>query len=73
MKPYYSDEKSGIYIYNADCRDVLPIYPQADMILTSPPYDDLRAYGGFSFDFHAIAQKIKQSMAEGGGIGVGRW
>lgn len=36
MKPYY--EEDGIVIYNADCRDVLPLLPKVDLVLTDPPY-----------------------------------
>lgn len=39
IKPYYSDEKYGIYIYNADCRDVLPEIGKVDLCFTSPPYN----------------------------------
>jgi DNA modification methylase len=37
MTPYY--EQDGIIIYNADCRDVLPLVDVADsLVLTDPPY-----------------------------------
>lgn len=36
MKPYY--DHAGIVIYNADCREVLPGIPKADLLLTDPPY-----------------------------------
>jgi DNA modification methylase len=36
MKPYY--EQDGIVIYNADCRDVLPLLEPVDLVLTDPPY-----------------------------------
>ena len=36
MKPYYDED--GITIYHADCRDVLPDLPKADLMLTDPPY-----------------------------------
>lgn len=37
IEPYYEDEL--ITIYHGDCRDVLPLLPKADLILTSPPYN----------------------------------
>ena len=37
-KPYYHDEKSGITIYNADCREILPFIGEFDLCLTDPPY-----------------------------------
>ena len=36
MKLYY--EESGIMIYNADCREVLPALGSVDLVLTDPPY-----------------------------------
>ncbi len=36
MKPYY--EESGITIYNADCREILPDLERSDLLLTDPPY-----------------------------------
>ena len=46
MKPYY--QKSGITLYNADCRDVAK-FVKCDFILTDPPYPDYLAdeYGYF--------------------------
>ena len=38
MTPYYSE--SGITIYCGDAREVLPILPVPDLILTDPPYPD---------------------------------
>jgi len=38
IKPYYHDEESGITIYNADCREILPYLPKVDLVLTDPPY-----------------------------------
>jgi DNA modification methylase len=35
-EPYYRDESCTIYC--ADCRDVLPLLPKVDMVLTDPPY-----------------------------------
>ena len=42
MKPYYDDARSGITIYHADCRDILPALVaergKFDLLLTDPPY-----------------------------------
>jgi modification methylase len=38
-KPYY--EEPGIIIYCADCRDILPLLPKIDLVVTSPPYNTL--------------------------------
>ena len=57
-------------LINARCQDVLPgdYAGAADLILTSPPYDDLRQYGGHNedFDFAAIAPPLVQTLADGG-------
>jgi DNA modification methylase len=37
-KPYY--DQDGITIYHADCRDILPLLPKVDLVLTDPPYPD---------------------------------
>lgn len=36
MKPYY--EESGIIVYNADCREIIPALAPIDLVLTDPPY-----------------------------------
>ena len=30
-----------------------------DLVVTSPPYDDLRTYDGYSFDFENIVKELK--------------
>lgn len=37
-----------------------------DLVVTSPPYDGIRAYQGFSFDLHATGQEIYRVLKEGG-------
>ena len=39
-----------------------------DAFITSPPYDELRAYNGYSFPFEDIARKMYQKLAKGGVI-----
>ena len=58
----------GIELANGDCAAVLPGLPPADLILTSPPYDNLREYGGYNdaFDFDAIAAACVANLAPGG-------
>lgn len=36
MKPYY--QQDGIAIYHGDCRDLLPLLPSVDAIVSDPPY-----------------------------------
>ncbi len=37
-----------------------------DLVVTSPPYDDLRAYNGYSFDFESIAKELFRITKDGG-------
>jgi DNA modification methylase len=37
-----------------------------DMILTSPPYDNLRDYKGYTFDFEGIAKELYRVTKQGG-------
>ncbi len=39
-----------------------------DLVLTSPPYDNLRTYNGYSFDFEAIARELARVLKQGGVI-----
>jgi DNA modification methylase len=34
--PYFQDD--SVTIYHADCRDIVPLLPKVDLILTDPPY-----------------------------------
>lgn len=64
--PYY--EHGGITIYHGDCREVLPCLEPAsvDLAVTSPPYDELRDYRGYSWDFDATAVPMLDVLADGG-------
>lgn len=42
-KPYYQDD--AVTIYHGDCREILPLLPKVDLVLTDPPYL-LEAKGG---------------------------
>lgn len=67
MKLYYKNAWGELY--HGDCLDVMPeIGRQVDLIVTSPPYDNLRTYNGFNFDFEATAQALKSTLATGGVI-----
>ncbi len=67
MKPYYQDE--WVTIYHGDCREIIPQLTGIDLVVTSPPYDDLRTYYGVLWDyeyFKRVAISLKWAMAEGG-------
>lgn len=39
-----------------------------DLVVTSPPYDDLRKYGGHDWDFYGVAWNLKRLLKPGGVI-----
>ena len=39
-----------------------------DLVITSPPYDNLRKYDGYSFDFEKVAKELYRVTKEGGVI-----
>lgn len=47
-------------IYNENCLDTMSRMPDGliDLTITSPPYDNLREYNGYSFDFESIAKQL---------------
>ena len=51
-----------------DCLHVLKDLPSdsIDLTVTSPPYDNLRTYNGFKFDFEGIAQELYRVTKPGG-------
>jgi len=50
--------------------DLLGLLPREciDLVVTSPPYDDLRTYGGHSWDFYGVAWHLKRVLKPGGVI-----
>jgi DNA modification methylase len=55
-------------IYNENCLDTMARMPNnyIDLTVTSPPYDNLRDYNGYSFDFESIAKELFRVTKEGG-------
>ena len=51
-----------------DCKKVMQGFPadSIDLTVTSPPYDNLRSYKGFTFDFEGIAQELYRVTKAGG-------
>lgn len=51
-----------------DCLEGLKLLDSncIDMIITSPPYDNLRTYNGYSFDFENIAKELYRVTKNGG-------
>ena len=55
-------------IYNEDCLITMNKIPDKsiDFIITSPPYDDIRKYNGYSFEFEKIANELYRILKNGG-------
>jgi len=55
-------------IYNEDCLQTMSKMPDnyIDLIITSPPYDDIRNYNGYKFEFEKIANEIARILKVGG-------
>ena len=63
------DAKMKNNIYNENCLATMERMPDdfVDLTVTSPPYDDLRTYGGSSdFDFENICQSLYRVTKTGG-------
>ena len=70
MKPYYQDDAATLY--HGDCAEVLPtLGVKANLILTSPPYDNLRDYGGHGFNFGRVADACVGALGRRRRVGVG--
>lgn len=54
--------------YNEDCLLTMAKMPNnyLDLTVTSPPYDGLRKYNGYSFDFESVAKELYRVTKEGG-------
>lgn len=55
-------------IYNMNCLDGLKLIDDnsIDLVVTSPPYDNLRSYEGYEFKFEEIAIELYRVMKPGG-------
>ena len=59
---------SNIQLYNGDCLEIMKDIPDGsvDLTVTSPPYDNLRTYNGFSWDFEETAKGLYRITKSGG-------
>jgi site-specific DNA-methyltransferase (adenine-specific) len=57
----------GYTLYNKDCIEVLKGMPDGmvDLVVTSPPYDDLRGYNSV-VDWESLAKELYRVVADGG-------
>ena len=55
-------------IYNMDCVEGMKQIENnsIDLTVTSPPYDELRKYNGFSWDFESVAKELYRITKSGG-------
>ena len=53
-----------------DCLDGLKLLKNnsIDLVITSPPYDNLKTYNGYCFDFESIAKELFRVLKDGGVI-----
>jgi len=55
-------------IHCGDCVEIMRLLPQKsiDLVVTSPPYDNLRNYNGFLFTFEKIVAELFRVMKDSG-------
>jgi len=60
---------NDVTLYTGDCAQVMAEHiadNSIDLTVTSPPYDNLRTYNGYTFDFEAIAAQLWRVTKQGG-------
>lgn len=55
-------------IIQGDCLEVMKSFEEGcvDLVVTSPPYDNLRSYKGYVFDVEGIAKELYRVVKPGG-------
>lgn len=55
-------------IFTGECLQVMKNFPEKtiDLTVTSPPYDNLRTYNGYTFNFEGIASELYRITKDGG-------
>lgn len=68
VQPFW--KHSDLEIYNESNLDTMSRMPDncIDLTVTSPPYDNLRDYKGYSFEFEKMAKELYRITKEGGVI-----
>jgi len=64
IEPYYETELGKLY--HGDCLEIMPEIGPVDLVVTSPPYDDLREYNGYAFVFKCVANALYHFINDGG-------
>lgn len=59
---------SEVKLHLGDCLEFMKSMPDksVDLTVTSPPYDNLRKYNGYVFDFEGIARQLYRVTKDGG-------
>lgn len=65
----YYEEENGL-LFCGDCLDILAKLPDEsiDLVVTSPPYEELRSYQGYTFDYQKVIAGLYHPMKQGGVI-----
>lgn len=66
MSFFFKTKQGALYLGN--CEEIIPEIPKYDLVVCSPPYDNLREYKGYSFNFQKIAFVLSKSLNKGGVI-----
>lgn len=55
-------------VFNENCLDTMARMESSSihLVVTSPPYDNLREYNGYSFDFEDIAKELYRVVSDNG-------
>ena len=63
LSPYERNE-----IYCGECAEMMSHLPEGciDLTVTSWPYDDLREYNGYTFDYHPVLEQLYRVTKRGG-------
>lgn len=66
VQPFW--KHSDLEIYNESNLDTMSRMPDncIDLTVTSPPYDNLRTYNGYCFDFENVAKELYRVTKQGG-------
>lgn len=61
-------QMAPLVVLHGDCAERMSELDagSVDLVVTSPPYDDLRTYGGHSWDFEATARQLYRVLCDGG-------